>query len=93
MFAKRLREPVMRGEVTCSVRIRQSPRVKVGGRYALGDGHIEMTFIRKISLADVTPTVARRSGSNGLVDLLKAAKPGPGDRAFFVQSFHEGLEG
>ncbi len=38
MFTKRLREPVMRGEVTCSVRIWQRPHVKVGGRYPLGRG-------------------------------------------------------
>lgn len=36
MFTRRLREPVMRGEVTWSVRIWQTPKVKAGGRYALG---------------------------------------------------------
>ena len=46
MFTKQLREPVMRGEVTCSVRIWQKPRVKVGGRYALGPGAIHVTALR-----------------------------------------------
>jgi len=32
MFTKRLREPIARGEITCSVRIWQSARVKAGGR-------------------------------------------------------------
>jgi hypothetical protein len=36
MFARRRREPLMRGEVTRSVRIWQSPRLEVGGRCALG---------------------------------------------------------
>lgn len=36
MFTKRLREPIMRGEITCSVRIWQRPHVKVGGRFGLG---------------------------------------------------------
>jgi hypothetical protein len=92
MFAKHLREPVMRGEVTCSVRIWQSPRVKVGGRYALGAGHIEVTSIHEISLADLTPALARRSGFAGVVDLLKVAKHGPGERVFLVEFFYLGSE-
>ena len=85
MFTRRLREPVMRGEVTCSVRIWQKPHVKVGGRYRLGDGAIEVTSIREIGLQDVTPELARRSGFQGLVDLLKVARHGPGDRVFLVE--------
>lgn len=83
-FTKRLREPVMRGDVTCSVRIWQSPRVKVGGRYPLGDGAIEVTAIREIELADITPELARRSGFAGVVDLLKVARHGSGQRVFLV---------
>lgn len=85
MFTKRLREPVMRGEVTCSVRIWQKPHVKVGGRYALGPGAIHVTSIHEISLADVTPDLARRSGFQGLVDLLKVAKHGPGEHVYLVE--------
>lgn len=85
MFTKRLREPVMAGEVTCSVRIWQSPRVKVGGRYPLGPGHIEVTSIRQISLSDVTPALARQSGFAGVVDLLKVAKHGPGGKVYLVE--------
>jgi hypothetical protein len=83
-FTKRLHEPIMRGDVTCSVRIWHSPRVKVGGRYALGDGAVEVTRIREIALADVTPDLARRSGFAGVVDLLKIAKHGSGQRVFLV---------
>ena len=85
MFTKRLREPVMRGDVTCSVRIWQRPHVKVGGRYRLGDGTIEVTAIREIGLLDITPELARRSGFQGVVDLLKVAKHGPGERVFLVE--------
>ena len=85
MFTKRLREPVMRGEVTCSVRIWQKPHVKVGGRYALGSGAIEVTALRKIALDDITPDLARRSGFLGVVDLLKVAKHGPGERVYLVE--------
>lgn len=85
MFTKRLRDPVMRGEVTCSVRIWQSPRVKVGGRYPMGAGVIHVTSIREIGLADITPELARRSGFQGVVDLLKVAKHGPGQTVYLVE--------
>jgi hypothetical protein len=85
MFMKRLREPVMRGEVTCSVRIWQRPHVKVGGRYPLGAGAIEVTAIREIGIQDITHDLARRSGFLGVVDLLKVAKHGPGERVYLVE--------
>jgi hypothetical protein len=85
MFTKRLREPVMRGEVTLSVRIWQRPRVKAGGRYPLGPGHIEVTSIKEIALSDITPALARRSGFAGVVDLLKIAKHGAGEKVYLVE--------
>ena len=84
-FAKRLREPVMKGEITCSVRIWQKPHVRVGGSYALGPGHIEVTSIKEIALSDITPALAKRSGFAGVVDLLKVAKHGPGEHVFLVE--------
>jgi len=84
-FTKHLREPIMRGEITCSVRIWQRPHVKVGGRYRLGPGAIEVTGFRQISLSDITPDLARRSGFQGVVDLLKTAKHGPGENVYLVE--------
>jgi hypothetical protein len=83
-FTKRLREPIMRGEVTCSVRIWSSAHVKVGGHYPLGDGFIEVTSVRRITLADITPELARLSGFAGVVDLLKVAKHGPGEKVYLI---------
>ena len=85
MFTRRLREPIMRGEITCSVRIWQSPHVKVGGHYVLGDGFIEVTSVRRITLEQITPDLARRSGFAGVVDLLKVAKHGPGEKVYLVE--------
>ena len=85
VFAKRLRERVIRGEIDCSVRIWKSPRVRVGGRYRLGAGHIEVTALREIGLADITAALARRSGFEGVIDLLKTARHGAGDRVFLVE--------
>ena len=83
-FTKRLREPIMQGKITCSVRIWQRPHVKVGGRYALGSGYVEVTSIKQIELSDITPALARRSGFAGVVDLLKVAKHGPGENVYLV---------
>lgn len=84
-FTRRLREPIMRGEVTCSVRIWQKPHVKAGGRYGLGPGAVHVTSIREIGLADITPELARRSGFDGVIDLLKVAKHGPGERVYLIE--------
>ena len=42
VFAKRLREGVRRGEITCSVRIWVRPHVQIGARYRMGEGEIEI---------------------------------------------------
>ena len=84
-FTKRLLDPVMRGEVTCSVRIWQRPQVKVGGRYKLGAGTVEVTAMRRIELADITPKLARASGFAGVVDLLKIAKHGSGENVYLIE--------
>jgi hypothetical protein len=85
VFLKELRARIQSGEITCSVRLWQRPHVRVGGRYALPPGEIEVTSLLEISLADVTPALARRSGFTGLVELLKIAKHGPGRRVFLVE--------
>src|SRR6185503_13817904 len=88
-FTKRLHERILSGEITCSVRIWQGPRVKTGGRYPFGPGHIEVTGIRQIGMTDITPELARRSGFAGLVDLLKVAKHGAGRRVFLIEFRYE----
>ena len=89
-FTKRLRAPIIAGEVTCSVRIWRRPHVKVGGLYRLGPGAVEVTGLREIGLADITPALARRSGFAGVVDLLKVAKHGAGERVFLVDFEYHG---
>ena len=75
----------MTGEITCSVRVWRSARVKVGGRYRLGPGAIHVTSIREIGFEGVTPELARRSGFDGVVDLLRVAKHGPGQKVYLVE--------
>ena len=87
VFTKRLREGVRRGEITCSVRIWQRPRVTVGVRYRMEEGEIEVDSIEPIGLPDITPQLARASGFLGVLDLLKVAKHGKGDNIYLVH-FH-----
>jgi hypothetical protein len=86
-FAKRLREGVRRGEITCSVRIWMSARVHVGGRYRMEEGEIEIDSIEPIGMPDITPQLARESGFLGVLDLLKVAKHGRGEKIYLVR-FH-----
>jgi hypothetical protein len=51
------------------------------------EGQIEVDSIVPISFADITPELARESGFNGVIDLLKTAKHGRGERVFLVH-FH-----
>jgi hypothetical protein len=90
MFAKRLRDGVMLGEITCSVRIWQRPRVKAGGRYPLGPGEIQVTSVREIEWEKITPELARKSGFDSVEDLLSVARHGSGDNIYLVEfEFHE----
>jgi hypothetical protein len=87
VFTKRLRDGVRRGEITCSVRIWTRPHVKVGARYPMDKGQIEIDSIEPIGFPDITPQLARASGFLGVLDLLKVAKHGKGENIYLVR-FH-----
>jgi len=87
IFTRRLRDGVRRGQITCSVRIWQRPHVKVGNRYRMEEGEIEVDAVVPITLADITPQLARESGFKGVIDLLKIAKHGRGENVYLVR-FH-----
>jgi hypothetical protein len=63
------------------------PHVKAGNRYRMEEGEIEVDSVLPISLADITPELARESGFKGVVDLLKIAKHGKGENVYLVR-FH-----
>src|SRR5277367_4698555 len=87
VFTKRLRDGVRRGEITCSVRIWTCPHVKAGNRYRMEEGEIEVDSIEPIGFPDITPALARESGFLGVIDLLKVAKHGKGEKIYLVR-FH-----
>ena len=86
-FAKELRDRVMRGEITCSIRVWQSPRVKVGGRYRLGAGHVVIDRVMPMTFDDITPALARKSGFASVPELLRTAVHGAGRNVYLVE-FH-----
>jgi hypothetical protein len=85
LLTKKPRARVKSGEVTCSIRIWKTPHVKVGRRYRLEEGHIEVTAIREISWEDLSDSLAREGGFTNLVDMMKTAKHGSGQRVYFIR--------
>jgi hypothetical protein len=87
VFAKRLREGVRSGQITCTVRIWKRLHVREGGRCRMDEGEIEVDSITPIGFPDITPELARESGFTGVLDLLKIAKHGTGDNIYLIR-FH-----
>ena len=84
-FSKQLREPIKRGEITTTVRIWRSQRVKVGRFYQLEEGYVLVEKVSQIALDDITPSMARESGFAGVADLLKTAKHGAGENVYLIE--------
>jgi hypothetical protein len=53
----------------------------------MDEGEIEVDSITPIGFPDITPELARESGFTGVLDLLKIAKHGSGDRIYLIR-FH-----
>jgi hypothetical protein len=87
VFTKRLREGIRRGRIRCTVRIWKRVHVKVGGRYAMDEGHVVIDSIDEIEMGDITDTLARESGFDDKADLLAMAVHGGGDHVYLIR-FH-----
>lgn len=61
--------------------------MKVGGRYRMDDGQIEVDSIEPMSITKITHDLARESGFDSVADLLETAKHGRGDQVYLVR-FH-----
>jgi len=53
----------------------------------MDEGFIEVDSIDPIGFPDITPQLARESGFLGVLDLLKVAKHGRGDKIYLIR-FH-----
>jgi hypothetical protein len=87
VFTKRLRSRIKNGEITITIRFWLSPRVSVGHRYKMEEGEIEIDSIEPMGIPDITPALARQSGFLGVLDLLKVAKHGKGEKIYLIR-FH-----
>jgi hypothetical protein len=77
-FSPELREDVLTGEITVSYRLWSRPRVKTGGRYAVGPGQIEVDSVELVPFAAITAADVRRSGERDREALRRrAAHAGP----------------
>jgi hypothetical protein len=77
-FSRELRNDVLAGDITLSVRLWKQPRVKQGGRYRVGPGEIEVDEVELVPFAAVTGADVRRAGEPDRETLRqRAAHAGP----------------
>lgn len=90
-FGEAQRDGVIRGKITESIRVWLRPKVKEGGRYKMGPGHIEVTSVTEIAEERVTNALAKRMGFEDAASMMKIARHGPGDRIYLVRFvYHDG---
>jgi len=84
-FSRELRNDVLAGDITLSVRLWRRPRVKQGGRYRVGPGEIEIDAIELVPFAAITGADVRRAGEPDRETLRhRAAHAGPIDEDTLV---------
>src|ERR1700674_2728856 len=77
-FSRELRNDVLAGDITLSVRLWKRPRVKQGGRYRVGLGEVEVDAIELVPFAAITGKDIRRAGESDRETLRqRAAHAGP----------------
>jgi hypothetical protein len=77
-FSRELRDDVLAGDITVSVRLWKRRQVKEGGRYRVGPGLIEVDAIELVPFAAITEADVRQSGERDRESLReRAAHAGP----------------
>ena len=90
-ISKELRDDVIAGDITVSFRLWSRPKVRVGGRYPVGPGYIEVDAVELMPFSSITPADLRRSGEPDLESLRqRAAHAGPitEDTLLYRVEFH-----
>ena len=78
--SRELRDDVLAGDITLSVRLWSRPQVKPGGRYRVGPGVIEIDAVELVPFATITEADVRRAGEPDRETLRdRAAHAGPID--------------
>ncbi len=84
-FSRELRNDVLGGDITLSVRLWKRPRAKQGGRYRVGPSEIEVDAIELVPFAAITRQDVRRAGEPDRETLRqRAAHAGPIDEDTLV---------
>ena len=90
-FSRELHEAVASGEITVTVRLWRRPKVKLRGRYRVGQVCIEVDSVELLPFSSITSTDLRRSGERDRESLRKrAAHAGPilDDTLVYRVEFH-----
>ena len=90
-FSRELRDDVLAGRITLSVRLWQRPQVKEGGRYRVGTGMIEIDSVELVPFAAISEADVRRAGEPDRETLReRAAHAGPihEDTLVYMLEFH-----
>jgi hypothetical protein len=84
-FSRELRNDVLAGDITLSVRLWTRPKVREGGRYRVGLGEIEVDAIELVPFAAITEADVRRAGEPDRETLRRrASHAGPIDEDTLV---------
>jgi hypothetical protein len=84
-FSRALRNDVLAGDITLTVRLWTRPQVKEGGRYRIGPGEIEVDTIELVPFSEITPADVRQAGEPDRETLRRrAAHAGPIDEDTLV---------
>jgi len=84
-FSRELRDDVLAGDITVSVRLWTRPQVKEGGRYRVGLGLIEIDSVELVPFSAITEDDVRRAGEPDRETLRRrAAHAGPIDEDTLV---------
>jgi hypothetical protein len=79
-FSRELRNDVLAGDITVSIRLWKRLKVKPGGRYRVGPGEIEVDAVELVPFAAITDADVRRAGEPDRETLReRAAHSGPID--------------
>ncbi len=84
-FSRELRNDVLAGDITLTVRLWKRARVKQGGRYRVGLGEIEVDAIELLPFCAISEEDVRRAGEHDRAALRqRAAHAGPIDEDTLV---------
>jgi hypothetical protein len=77
-FSRELRDLVIAGDITVSIRLWSRPKVRVGGQYPVGPAIIEVDSMELMPFGSIDAADVRRSGEQSLESLRRrAAHAGP----------------